>query len=72
MLQHYSDAEGEHPVRFVLKNVGDGAPRDPMAQFGQRSLYSPVAPIAVLNGRPVAHEGHPPSARYHVRFLQGP
>src|SRR5437899_4603929 len=34
----------------LLKNVGDGAPRNLVAQVGQRSLDSPVAPIPVLNG----------------------
>jgi hypothetical protein len=44
-----------------------------MAQFGQRSLYSPAAPIAVLGGHPVAHEGHPPSARRcFASFLEEP
>src|ERR1019366_7066256 len=32
------------------KNVGDGAARDLVAQIGQRTLYSPVAPIPVLGG----------------------
>ena len=63
MLQHCSDAEDERPICSLLKNVGDGAPRDLTAQLGQSSLYSPLAPIAGLGGHPVAHEGHPPSAR---------
>jgi len=72
MLQHYSDTEDEHWVCFLLKNVGDGAPRDFMADVGSRSLHSSIAPIAVLGGHPVAHEGNPPSARYYLRFLEVP
>jgi len=72
MLQRCSDAEDEPPICFLLKNVGDGAPRDLMAHVGPRSLYSPAAPITVIGGHPFAHEGHPPSARYHIRFLEKP
>ena len=32
MLQHCSDAEDEHPICFLPKNVGDDAPRDLMAR----------------------------------------
>ena len=71
MLQPCSDAEDEHPNCFPLKNVGDGAPRDRMAHVGPRSLHSSPASIAVLGGHPVAHEGHPPSARYQCPLSRG-
>src|SRR6516165_3983875 len=35
---------------LLPQNVGDRAPSDFVAQIGQRSLNSPVAPIAVLRG----------------------
>jgi hypothetical protein len=33
---------------MLLQNVGDGAPSDLVAQVGQGSLDSPVAPISIL------------------------
>jgi hypothetical protein len=44
MLQHFSDAQDERPICLLLKNVGDGARRDLMAQISQRSRYSSLAP----------------------------
>ena len=42
--------------RVLLQNVGDGAAPDLMAQVGQRSLDSTVAPISILAG----HTYHQP------------